>query len=189
MLDEIYVFLEEYTGTSYDFDESVAEINGETAFVSPFEWRVAIENILTQLDEATDAIDEHWRNIPSDMPNRTEMKRMLAQRALTLLVGNIKNVCDQLNIDTPKMSTIDQLKIVVQTLFELLEMLGAYELDVILKDELFEQHEEENDDSFNEILDVTKKDITQLSFNVSAIRQAYYEALDEEEQNEQVPQS
>lgn len=189
MLTEIYTFLEEYTGTSYDFDSSVAEIQGETAFVSPFEWRVAIENILNQLDDAIDAIDEHWRLIPPTMPNRSDSKRMLAQRTLSLLVKNIRNVCDQLNIDTPTMETLDQLKVVVQTLFELIEMLSSYELDQILKENMYETHEEENDDSFSNVLDVAKQDMTQLSFNVSAIRQAYYEALDTEEQDEQVPQS
>lgn len=187
MLNEIYTFLEEYTGTSYDFDDSVAAIRGDTAIVSPFEWRVAIETILQQLDEATDAIDEHWKLIPPDMPNRTDSKRILAQRALTLLVGNVHAVCDQLNIDTPSMQTIDQLKYVVQTLYELIEMLGSHELDQILKENMFDEHEEENDESFSRILDVSDKDITQLSFNVNAIRQAYYEALDEEEQAEEVP--
>ena len=66
MLDEIYTWLESYAGVSYDFDESVQEIDASNAFIDPFNWKVSIEIILSQLDDACDIIDEFWKDIYKD---------------------------------------------------------------------------------------------------------------------------
>lgn len=183
MLDEVYTWLEEYAGTSYDFTESMQEINGNRAFITPFDWRIGIETVLNQLDEAIDTVDEFWPMIPPTLPERTELKRLISQTTLGEIVKNINSVCSQLNIDAPEIKTIDKLKDVVITLWELIDMLVNHDLQEILKSELFEKHEEENDDSFTNLLNIRKQDMTQLSYNVSSIRQAYFESLDDEDES------
>lgn len=183
MLDEVYTWLESYGGVSYDFDESIQEIDGNRAFISPFDWRVSIDLILDQLDDAIDLVDEYWRNLPATLPPRKKLKRILAETTLFNLVKNVQSVCNQLNIDPPEISTVDQLRVVVVTLCELIDLLANHELNDIIENNLFEEHEEENDNSFEEILDIHQQDITQLAFNVNAIRQAYYEGLDEDEES------
>ncbi len=184
MFDEMYTWLEEYSGTSYDFKEAIMEIDGNQPFLSPFNWRISIGLILDQLDDAMDVIDEYWKALPDTLPNRKDFKRILAEHTLRQIVNNVNGVCKQLNIDPPDIHTVDELREAVITLCELLDMLINHPIDEILKNDLYTEHEENNDDSFSEILDVQKQDMTQLSFNVNAIRQAYYEGLDEEDEVE-----
>lgn len=181
-MDEIYTWLEQYAGTSYDFQDSVQSIGTETAFISPFEWRISIEEILRLLDEATDVIDEHWRELPGILPHRNELKRLLSYHTLYLIMGNVRRVCEQMNIELHRIQTVDQLKVTVVTIAELIDMLINNTLDDIIKKELFNLHEEENDDSFSEILDLDARDMSQLSYNVNAIRQSYFEMASDDDE-------
>ena len=183
MLDEVYTWIEEYAGTSYDFDEAIQEIDGNAAFLSPFEWRTAIDLILDQMDDALDIVDKYWRLLPDTLPNRTNLKRMITETTLRELVKNVDSVCKQLNINTPTMTTVDDLRDIVVALCELLDILIEHDTDDIIKNKLYEEHEENNEDSFAYKLDIQKEDMTQLSFNVSSIRQAYFEGLDEDEES------
>ena len=89
MFDEIYTWLESYAGVSYDFDESIKEIDASNAFIDPFNWRVSIEIILNQLDDACDIIDMYWKAIPTALPPRDKMKRLLTQNTLQMIVTNM----------------------------------------------------------------------------------------------------
>jgi succinate dehydrogenase flavin-adding protein (antitoxin of CptAB toxin-antitoxin module) len=53
------------------------------------------------------------------------------------------------------------------------------EMDDIFKQQLFEKHEEENGNTFTEILNIQKDDITNMYFTVSSIQQDYFDSLDE----------
>lgn len=186
MMDEVYEWLEQYAGTSYDFEEAFKDLRRDTVFISPFEWRISIENTLSRMDEATDTVDKNWRELPDTLPDRQSLKRLIVNTTLTHIVRNVRDVTDQLNINLTTIKSVDQLKLIVVTLSELIDMLINHELDEILKDKpdrpgLFTKHEEENDESFGEVLDLNRQDMTQLSFNVNAIRQAYFESLDEED--------
>ena len=182
MLDEIYTWLESYAGVSYDFDEPIKEIDASNAFIDPFNWKASIEIILSQLDDACDVIDEYWRAIPENLPSRNKMKRILTQNTLQLIVTNIRAVCTQMNIDLMyEITTMDQLKETVEVISDLLDMMVNHDINEIIKQDLFTQHEEENDDSFMNYLGLSKQDMSQLSFNINAIRESYYDALNNED--------
>lgn len=182
MLDEVYVWMEEYCGVSYDFKEAIQEVSGTQAFISPFEWRITLELVLEHLNEAIDAIDEHWRGLPEDLPNRTEMKRMFTQSTLMLILQNINSVCSQMNIEPPQnISTIDQLSNAIVVIADLITLLANHSLDEIMNRNLFDEYEESNGEAFFNVLQLHREDMTQLSFTVNEIRQMYYESLDEED--------
>jgi phosphoglycerate-specific signal transduction histidine kinase len=182
MFDEIYTWLESYAGVSYDFDESIKEIDASNAFIDPFNWRVSIEIILNQLDDACDIIDMYWKAIPTALPPRDKMKRLLTQNTLQMIVTNIRSVCTQINVDlVNEITTMDRLKETVEVISELLDILVNHDLNEIIKQDLFTQHEEENDNSFLTYLGLNKQDVSQLSFSVNAIREAYYDALNNED--------
>ena len=52
MLEELYNWLESYSGTSYDFSESFKEIDGDQAFLNPADWHYGMSFILKQLQDA-----------------------------------------------------------------------------------------------------------------------------------------
>jgi hypothetical protein len=181
MFEEIYIWLESYSGTSYDFDESIREISSDDAFNQPFDWSVGIDLILKQLDDACDVIDQYWRAIPTDLPDKNTMKKMLSRKTLEGLVANIRSVCGKLNIDAVRIDSVDQLKFIVVTLSELIDMLINHDPEEIMAKGLFDQHEEDNNESFYRLLNVMKEDVPQLSFNVRAIRDSYLDSLNNEE--------
>ena len=179
MFEEIYVWLESYGGTSFDFDESIQEIGETEAIVDPFTWHTGIDIILT-----CDIIDEYWRAIPEGMPNRKKMKRMLTENVLGLIVGNIRSICNMLNLNLEEIKTMDQLHVVIDALYELINLLRTHTIDEIIKNGLYDQHEEENDNSFANVLNVMKEDMAQLAMNVTSIQDEYYDSLDNEDLDE-----
>jgi hypothetical protein len=178
MFDEIYPWLESYAGVSFDFDESMKEIDGQTAIVEPFTWHAGIIILLEQLDDACNIIDTYWRAIPEGLPTKNKMKRMLTEHVFTLLLANIHTICNELNLDIPEVSTMEILKNVIEAMYDLLRMLKEHDTDEISTQNMYEDHEEANDDSFAEMLGVMKEDLPQLSMTVNAIVDAYYDSLD-----------
>ena len=73
------------------------------------------------------------------------------------------------------------LKKVIEALYDLLQMLTNNTIDDIITNHMYDDHEEANDDSFSSILSVMPEDMSQLAMTVTAIRDAYYDALDNED--------
>ena len=78
-----------------------------------------------------------------------------------------------------KVVTIDQCSTMLITLYELIEMIIGTETGEIMKQ--YDQHEEDNDNSFFNLLNIERDDMTQLSLNVNAIRQSVFDAMEAEE--------
>ncbi len=186
MFDELYSWLESYAGTSYDFSEAISEVDQQHAFIDPFNWRVSLEMVLDQLDDACDIIDRYCQALPTYLPNKKKLKRILSQDTLSRITGNIRGVCGMMNLTLDEISTIDQLKDVIETLYEFLDMMTSHDINDIIKHDLYQLHEEENNDSYSNILSVFKEDLPQIAMTINAIRSAYYDALDVEESMEDV---
>ena len=182
MLDELYVWLESYSGTSYDFAESFEEIQGDTAFVNPSDWRYGIEMIVSQMNDACDIIDKHKTAIPETMQNNVVCKRELTQTVINGIKRNIDEVCNRMLISHRRISTIDECSVMVVAIFELIDMIVDTDTSDIMA--AFDKHEEENDNSFYELLNITRDDMTQLSLNVGSIRQFVFDKMAEEDEVE-----
>ena len=178
-MDELYVWLESYGGTSYDLTSTIYSIEATLPFVSPFDWRTSIENVLDQMDEAVDIIEKYGKNLPDNLPSKQIAKRMFVMDVLSKLVENVRAVCREMGLDIDDITTIDKLRNVVLAMSELIDMFINNTIETIQKEDLFEKHEDDNDDSFQNILDVDERDIVQLSYNVAQIRDTYFMSLDD----------
>lgn len=181
MLDEIYTWMESYAGVSFDFDETMQDVGESVAIIEPFTWHAVVIIMLSHLDDACDIIDTYWRAIPEGLPSKNRMKRMITEHAFTLLIANIRNICNLLNLDIPEITSMEFLKKVIEALYDLLQMLTNNTIDDIISNHMYDDHEEANDDSFSSILSVMPEDMSQLAMTVTAIRDAYYDALDNED--------
>jgi antitoxin component of RelBE/YafQ-DinJ toxin-antitoxin module len=179
-MDELYVWLESYGGTSYDLTSTIYSIEATLPFVSPFDWRTSIENVLDQMDEAVDIIEKYGKNLPDNLPSKQIAKRMFVMDVLSKLVENVRAVCREMGLDIDDITTIDKLRNVVLAMSELIDMFINNTIETIQKEDLFEKHEDDNDDSFQNILDVDERDIVQLSYNVAQIRDTYFMSLDDD---------
>lgn len=180
MDEELYTWLESFSGASYDLTSTIYSIEATLPFISPFDWRTSIDNVLEQMDEACAVIEKYGKSLPDNLPNKQEAKRQYVMTVLGMLVENVRAVCRQLNIDIDDITTVDKLKDIVLALSELIDMFINNDIDTIKKDGLYDQHEDDNDDSFREILNVDERDLVQLSYNVSQIRSTYFMTLDDD---------
>lgn len=181
MDQEIYDFFERYAGVSYDFTDEFASISGYTAFIEPYEWYSEIVEILNDLQDALDVIEEFGDNLQEDMPSKIDLKKIVASYVLGELIKNINNVKKNLNIDITDISSYDDLENQIAIIGDLLEILISNSLDDILKYDLFDKYEEDEDGGgFADVLGISKSDMPNLSFIVSSIREDYFASLDEE---------
>lgn len=179
MWSELFIWLERYSGVSYDFSEDIASIKGDIAFIDTYEWFNVISNLFDNLSEAIDVVDEFGDNLTDELPNKKKVKNMLTSYVISNLLDNVNDIKRKLNIDIVDISNADTLIQHINIIMELIQMLSENEMDDIFKQQLFEKHEEENGNTFTEILNIQKDDITNMYFTVSSIRQDYFDSLDE----------
>ena len=179
MWSELFIWLERYSGVSYDFSEDIASIKGDIAFIDTYEWFNVISNLFDNLSEAIDVVDEFGDNLTDELPNKKKVKNMLTSYVISNLLDNVNDIKRKLNIDIVDISNSDTLMQHINIIMELIQMLSENEMDDIFKQQLFEKHEEENGNTFTEILNIQKDDITNMYFTVSSIQQDYFDSLDE----------
>lgn len=179
MWSELFIWLERYSGVSYDFSEDIASIKGDIAFIDTYEWFNVISNLFDNLSEAIDVVDEFGDNLTDELPNKKKVKNMLTSYVISNLLDNVNDIKRKLNIDIVDISNADTLIQHINIIMELIQMLSENEMDDIFKQQLFEKHEEENGNTFTEILNIQKDDITNMYFTVSSIQQDYFDSLDE----------
>ena len=179
MWSELFIWLERYSGVSYDFSEDIASIKGNIAFIDTYEWFNVISNLFDNLSEAIDVVDEFGDNLTDELPNKKKVKNMLTSYVISNLLDNVNDIKRKLNIDIVDISNSDTLIQHINIIMELIQMLSENEMDDIFKQQLFEKHEEENGNTFTEILNIQKDDITNMYFTVSSIQQDYFDSLDE----------
>ena len=66
MWEEIYIWIEQYAGTSYDLTENINELRGDAIFISPTIWRNNLSIVLERLSDMIDVINEYW---PTGVPS------------------------------------------------------------------------------------------------------------------------
>lgn len=179
MWSELFIWLERYSGVSYDFSEDIASIKGDIAFIDTYEWFNVISNLFDNLSEAIDVVDEFGDNLTDELPNKKKVENMLTSYVISNLLDNVNDIKRKLNIDIVDISNSDTLIQHINIIMELIQMLSENEMDDIFKQQLFEKHEEENGNTFTEILNIQKDDITNMYFTVSSIQQDYFDSLDE----------
>lgn len=182
MWQDIYDFLERFSGVSYDFQEDLDNISGYKAFIEPYEWHSGIITILDNLEDALDIVDEFGDNLHEELPDKKSLKKIIASYVLGELIKNINNIKKTLNIDATDICSYDDLENQIGIIGDLIDILISNSLDDILKHDLFDKYEEDEDGGgFVDVLGIHKNDMASLSFIVTSIREDYFESLEDEE--------
>ena len=177
MTDEMYIWLEEHGGTSFNIDDEIEGLStGGLAFVDPYSWFLGISNVINLLDEAKQVVDENWRELYDELPSRTKFKKMLERNTVDKLYGVVKQAFKELNLMVPSESmTINTILNTASAMVDLVEMMTANDIEDILQNQLFEKYEESHDDAFSELLGIAKQDLSSISFAIDGIRESYME--------------
>lgn len=175
---EIYIWLESYAGVTFDFSDDFEIIKGDTIFIEPYLWIITINEILEHLEEAVGCIEKYGDDLPDDMPRKKDLKKFVTMSVLSSILTNLNSIKKKLNIEEVDINNFDTLIRHVETMHDLVVMLTENPIEDVLKNRMFEKHEEENDESFYELFEISKNDIPNMSFTVNSIRDAYLESLD-----------
>lgn len=167
--EAVYSWLEQHSGVSYDLNDDINQIKGDVAFTETFTWATKISLILDELDDALDVIDENHRELTEDLPGRDDFKRMLVADTIMKILNEVNGIKRQLGITPTKIKTVNELLQHVNAIRDLINMLKINPIEDIIKDKLFEKYEDENDDTFSELLDLHKNDMTNLWETVRSV--------------------
>lgn len=182
MWEDIYGFLERYSGVSYNFDEDLQKISGYYAFSNPYDWKVSIDLIIDNLTDALDVIDDFGDNMVDTLPGKVAVAKFVTRSVIGEIVSNINNVKKNLELDTENINNIDTLQSHVELLYELIKMFVENNIDDITKHSMFDKLDESNDEDLSEKLNIHKKDIPNMWFNVQSILETI--ASEEEEDDD-----
>lgn len=173
---EILEWLHAYSGIYYDFSEEFDIIKGYTAFTDTFTWYTVIDSLQDKLDDMMDTFDVFQNMVTPEgiTSSIAVMKKAVTQTLISNIADNLKNVLDNLHIDLSSsynLQTMDDLMDLVQLTRELIDMLSNNTIERIIKDNMFEELDEDNDNKYSDIFELHKNDMTDLYFIIQSIKE------------------
>ena len=174
MWEEIYVWIESYSGCSYDMTKDIDFITDmNTPFVETFEWRLTAEKMVDDLSSIYDIITEYHNLIPDTLPSESKMKKMFAEQVLGAILQAVNNVKKQLHIQQIDITDHNVLLLHVDKLTDLINLLSTNTLDDIIEKKKFDKYNEENDDAFTDLFGLTSSDMSNMFYTISSIKEAF----------------
>lgn len=180
MWEEIYLWLEQYSGVSYDFQGDVSKISDNSIFIEPYEWVVNVNDMIEKLSDVWDIIDEYGDDLPDEFPNKISLKKFITENVTGWISGVINKVKRQLRIDQMDINDYDDLINQSTTLSEFVQMIIEYPINEILEKNMFETFNEEHNNIMTETFNISRNDISSMHIDISSIRESYFDSLDDE---------
>lgn len=175
------MWIEQYSGVSYNISDNEALSDKYLPYVDPYEWKTNILMILDNLPDAIEVINTYANLIPDALPGKKEMKTLVVEDTTGRILRNIQGVLKELDLETPTIQSIDDLANVVNALGGLIELLSNTSTEDLLKNRVFEEYEEENDDILEEMFEIVKSDLSNMKFTVTSKHDAYFALMEDEE--------
>lgn len=167
---EIYIWIESYSGCTYDIDESIEKLNDPNiVFLNRLSWKLTIEQLIDDLSDIYDIIDEQQFMIPDNLPNAEEMKKLFREKILDTVTTSLNDIKRQLHI--PQINIADHRLVLyhVDVMYDLIDMLSTNSMDTITTDNLFDKYNEENDDAFINLFGISKEDLPNMHDTVNSV--------------------
>lgn len=179
---ELCIWLEKYSGVSYDFVEDFREIPKEMIFVDPYQWKVKLMNIIDRLGDVMEIIGQFKDDIPDYLPDEINMKSIITSFAVENLLFLINYAKQTLLIEETDIDSYDDLVNQIQYLTEFVsDVLIDSEVEEVQKK--FTNLDEENDNYYTDTFGIRPADLTNMKFTVDDIREIMSD-LDDEESEE-----
>ena len=173
--EDLYTWIESYAGVSYDLTDLILALSGDTIFLYPTTWRNFLSILLERLNEMIDVINENYRNLPEDAPPRDTLKTDITSMVLTNIVEIVNDVKQKLGIEPSDIRRFVVLEKHVDALCDLIRALSENSLEKLMKDEWFDEYENDNDDFLTMVFQISKNDLPSMQFAINDIRQMYEE--------------
>lgn len=170
MWDEICVWIESYSGSTFSFNDEIQTLsNPNYVFTNTMEWKLTLSKMIDNLSDIYDIISEHADEIPDDLPDAEKMKRMFAETIIGAMLNSLNSTKQQLHIEVHNIAKHDVLVKEIETMYDLISMLSMNDKDTIINDRLFDKYNEENDDAFTNYFDIVSSDLSNMHDIVSSV--------------------
>ena len=169
MSDEIYIWMEEQSGSTYDLSDDIKELEGDFIFTNTHAWKSNMRFVLNKLSEAIDVIDDNYQNLREDLPNRYELKKLFTAYVLGALVNIINSIKQKLNMDTNDIESVKELYLNIETLYDIVEELRTNSIDDLIQSSWYDDYNNENDDVLITTFGIHKNDIPNMHYTVQSI--------------------
>lgn len=175
--EEIYTWLEQKSGVSYNFNEDIQEISGDVIFTDTFFWATKIDFILDDLDDALEVIDEHRREIIDTMPTYTHLKKGLINDTVTKITNVINSIKKTLGLEIIPIHDEEDILTNAITLRDLVSIMKSFSLEDIQKRNWFDTYNENFDEVLSELFNIHKNDLVDIHQTIETIM----ESLDDDD--------
>ena len=178
--EAIFNWLEQKSGVSYDLNDDLSAIGGDTAFLEPFFWQMKIAFILEDMDAAIETVEENHNELTEDLPPREKLQKGIENEYVRKLAENINAVKKQLGMSITPINDAEDVSINSAALYELISTLKAFDLGSLQTREWFDKYDEATDNALTEVLELHKNDLPDIHETIESI----IESLNDEDDND-----
>lgn len=171
-------WFEQRTGIPYDFDDDIAEIGGDYAFANPTDWSNTLYIILDHMVDALEVIENHRYEIPDDMPQKDDFKKIVTESVIEGILKNLNDVKSKLNIDSKKIHDFATLQKHINGIAKFIELMSENELDEIMSKGMFERLDKSMGNVLTDDFEINRPDLSQIHFNIIDIKENYSDLND-----------
>lgn len=180
MNEEMYIWIEQYAGVSYDTSEQFNEMcedNYSMIYLDSFGWLVNLNTIIENMNSMLDIVTEYGHYIPDHLPTANRFKKIILADVtykLTTLVNAIKR---QMGIDITVFNTRDELEVQASLLPEIIDTLVKANPEKLSA--VYESCEKNFENALTEKFSIGKDDFRNMYFTIASIIEAHNESDDE----------
>lgn len=167
---EIYIWIESYSGCTYDIDESIAKLKDPNiVFVNKLDWKLTMEKLIDDLSDIWDIIEEHEYLIPDELPDGELMKQMFRDKIIGTTVASLNDIKRQLHIQQSDIGDYRVIQYQIDLMYDLIDMLSSNDMDTIIQEKLFDRYEEQNEDALYNTFGITKEDLSNMHDTITSV--------------------
>lgn len=181
MWDEIFAWMEKFSGVSYDMSEDFAALPKEYVFAEPMMWKTKIMNILNTLEEALDVVDEHKDEIPDYMPDAEGIKTIYSSYVIQNIMLLVNYAKSMLCIDEADITSYTDLVNQIQCISDIIKLLNDSSLGDDSLQKSFEEYNEDNDNAFTEVFGINVHDLSNMKMTVDDLKELYLLSTQDED--------
>lgn len=182
--EALYNWFTQKAGVSYDFNEDLGEIGGDTPFNETFFWSMKIGFILDDMESAIEVVEENWRELTEELPSRDKLKKLFTEDTISKLANNINDVKKKLGLKIDELTDAEDIMENVVGLRDLISMLSVFSIEDLQKRNWFEEYDESSDGLLSDTLGIHKNDLVDIHQNIETILEGYKDEDDDEDDNE-----